>query len=71
MAVQENRSVSQQVLFLVREYLSRRGRGQAEKPSAIRLLQLAGSWEDRRTASEIVADLRAARKNSGRLTRGL
>jgi hypothetical protein len=71
MAARENRSISQQVLFLVREYLSRRGRGPSEKPAATRLLELAGSWEDRRSAPQIVADLRAARKNSRRLNRGL
>ena len=71
MAARENRSVSQQVLFLVREHLNRRGRRPSEKPAAERLLELAGSWEDRRSAAQIVADLRAARKNSRLLNRGL
>jgi plasmid stability protein len=62
-AAADNRSVSQEVLHLTREYLARRGRQTPEANSGRALLELAGSWGDDRTAEEIVAELRAARRN--------
>ena len=64
LAGSENRSVSQQVLFMTREYLLKKQQVQAAKMPAQALLELVGSWEDGRTAEEIVADLKAARKNT-------
>ena len=71
MAGDENRSVSQQVLFLIRNHLSKMGRVHVGKNAAQALLDLAGSWEDPRTAEEIISDLKAARKKSRKLSRGL
>jgi hypothetical protein len=66
----ENRSVSQQVLFLIRDYLTRRRELQTSKCPADVLLGLSGSWEDDREPGEIVAEVKAARKNSKKLRRG-
>jgi plasmid stability protein len=62
-AASENRSISQQVLFLVRSYLSRKHQLQKVKTPAQVLLELFGSWEDSRSADQIIAELKKARKN--------
>jgi hypothetical protein len=67
----ENRSVSQQVLFLIRDYLARRRELKALKCPADVLLELSGSWQDDREPGEIVAEIKAARKNSKKLRKGL
>jgi len=70
LAASEHRSVSQQVLFLVRAYLARTSHmGQIKTPAEV-LLELSGSWEDSREPQEIVEDLRSARKSSKKLKRG-
>ena len=66
----ENRSVSQQVLFLIRDYLARRRELQPLKCPADVLLELSGSWEDERGPGEIVAEIKAGRKNSKKLRKG-
>ena len=62
-AASENRSVSQQVLFLIKTYLARKHQLQTIKTSAEVLLELFGSWQDARESHEIVSDLRGSRKN--------
>ena len=69
-AASENRSVSQQVLFLVKAYLVRKKHLHAIKTPAEVLLELSGSWQDARESHEIVADLRGARKSSEKLKEG-
>jgi len=69
-AVSENRSVSQQVLFLVKTYLARKNQLQTIKTPAEVLLELFDSWQDAREPHEIVADLRDSRKNSEKLKEG-
>jgi len=64
LAVSESRSVSQQILFMTKEYLLKKQQVQAAKMPAQVLLELSGAWEDGRTAAEIVADLKQARKNT-------
>lgn len=71
LAASANRSVSQQVIFLLKAFLSRRTSFEKAKSSAQVLLDLSGSWEDDRTASEIAHDLRSARKSSKRFKEGL
>ena len=71
LAANENRSVSQQVLYLIRNHLSRKGRLQPEEAAAQVLLDLAGSWEDLRTSEQIVSDLKASRRMSRKLSKGL
>jgi len=69
-AASENRSVSQQVLYLVKAYLVRKNQLQAIKTPAEVLLDLFGSWQDARGPQEIIGDLRAARKSSEKLKEG-
>jgi len=44
LAAVENRSVSQQILYLAKEYLVKRKTLQTSKPPAQVLLELSGSW---------------------------
>ena len=69
-AVSENRSVSQQVLFLVKTYIAKKNQIQPIKTPAEVLLELFGSWQDGREPHEIVADLRGSRKSSEKLKEG-
>ncbi|MGA7877646.1 MAG: hypothetical protein WCA08_18440 [Desulfoferrobacter sp.] len=70
MAAEENRSVSQQVLFLVREYLARKHHvGKLKRPAEV-LLELSGSWLDQRDTEEIILEIRAARRSSRKLEKG-
>ena len=66
LASSENRSVSQQVLYLVRRYIANKKQFEEAKMPAQILLELSGSWEDNRSADEIVSDIKNARKNSSR-----
>ena len=70
LAASEHRSVSQQVLFLVRAYLARTNHMNQIKTPAEVLIELSGSWEDPREPQKIVDDLRSARKNSKKLMKG-
>jgi hypothetical protein len=71
MAKEEHRSVSQQILYITKLFLSKRKTIEQLKTPAELLLGLAGSWEDKRPAEEIIAEIRAARKSSTRLSEGL
>ena len=70
LAADENRSVSQQVLFLVKEYLTRKHYLYTSKTPAQVLLELSGSWEDDKKAEEIISQIKNARKNSKKLDKG-
>jgi hypothetical protein len=70
LASAENRSVSQQVLFLVKEYLAKRKHLTATKSPAQVLLDLSGSWEDDKNAEQIVKEIKSARKSSRKLEKG-
>ncbi len=71
LAALENRSVSQEVLFLMRDYLAKGGTLAAAKTPASVLLGLSGSWEDERPADEIAHEIRSSRRNSRKLRRGM
>jgi len=71
MAKDEHRSVSQQILYITKLFLSKRKAIEQLKTPAEVLLGLAGSWNDERPAEEIIAEIRAARKSSIRLSEGL
>jgi plasmid stability protein len=71
LAAAENRSVSQQVLLILREFMAKKVAFRRTKMPAEVLLDLAGSWQDERTAEELAADIRAARKSSAKLRDGL
>jgi len=69
-AADENRSVSQQVLFLIRNYLAHKRKSQQSETAAQTLLSLAGSWEDSRSAEEIIGELKSLRYSSNKLSQG-
>jgi predicted CopG family antitoxin len=71
MAAEENRSVSQQALFLVKEYLARKRYLRTLKTPAQILLDLSGSWEDTRSPAKIAAQIKKARRNSKKLKEGV
>lgn len=71
LAVSGNRSVSQQVLFLLKRYLAKKEQLLRSKTPAQVLLELSGSWEDERSAAQIVRDLKGARKGSIKLKKGV
>jgi len=70
LSADENRSVSQQVLFLIRRSLTQKRRGKQNNTAAQTLLSLAGSWEDPRPAEEIVGDIKIMRRSSSKLSEG-
>ena len=70
LASAENRSVSQQILFLVREYLGRKNHISKLKSPAQVLLELSGSWQDDKGAEQIIAEIKGARMNSKKLAEG-
>jgi hypothetical protein len=69
-AAAENRSISQQVLYLIKGDLARRKAIQRIPTPAAILLELSGSWAGDEPASAIVGGIRAARKSSERLKQG-
>lgn len=70
MAASENRSVSQQVLYVLKTYLANRKRFQMTRTPAQILLELSGSWDDSRKPAEIIAEIKRARKDSRKLSNG-
>jgi predicted CopG family antitoxin len=70
MAAEENRSISQQALFLVKEFLARKRHLRTLKTPAQILLELSASWEDNRDSAKIVAQIKKARRNSKKLEEG-
>jgi hypothetical protein len=70
LAASQNRSVSQQVLFLIKEHISKKKQLDSIKTPAQILLELSGSWEDNRKPEDIVKEIKHARKNSKKLKQG-
>ncbi len=70
LASTENRSVSQQVLFLLKAYLAKREQIRKTKTPAQVLMELSGSWDDSRRPEEIIRLIKTARKNSKKLKNG-
>jgi plasmid stability protein len=71
LAESQNRSISQEVVYLLKMYVTKAQHIRRGKTPAQMLLDLAGSWEDPRSAEEIVRDLRQARRSSHRVKGGL
>lgn len=67
MAESENRSISQQIVYVVKEYLAKEKQIRATRSPAEVLLELAGSWQDSRDADEIISEIRGSRRNFTRL----
>jgi plasmid stability protein len=57
-AAMENRSISQEVVAIIQSYLSTPGNFKCADDA---VLNLAGTWEDRRSAKEIAGDIRKHR----------
>jgi predicted CopG family antitoxin len=70
MAAAENRSISQQVLFVVKSYISRKAHWDVVKSPAEVLIDLHGSWQDEREADQIIEQVKHARRNSKSLAKG-
>lgn len=70
LAEDENRSISQQVLFLLKEYISKQKSIHRTKSPAQLLLDLSGSWDEEAEADEIIAKIRKNRINSKGLSQG-
>ena len=70
LAAAENRSISQETLFLIKDYLAKKQRVSALKTPAQVLLELAGSWEGKESAEGIIARIKKARRSSSRLKEG-
>ena len=64
MAAADHRSISQEVLHLIEEYLTREESEPVPETPARALLALAGSWDDERGADQISAAVRTARRNA-------
>ena len=71
LAAAENRSVSQQLLHLIKAYLNSPSRVQQLRSPAQALLDLSGGWEDERDSEEIIREIKKGRKNSKKLSTGL
>ncbi len=66
LAASQKRSVSQQVLLLIQDYLAKMpALEKAQSPSEV-LLELHGSWMDDREADQIVDQIKKDRKNLSR-----
>ncbi len=71
LALNENRSISQEIIFLIKTHLSVKKTASSSPSPAEVLLQLSGSWDDQRTADEIITEIRNHHENSERLQGGL
>lgn len=64
LAKSENRSLSQEVIAILEKYLSNPGIFR-NNPTR-EFLSLSGSWDDERTADEIITDIKRSRKKGKR-----
>ncbi|MBI4704517.1 MAG: antitoxin [Deltaproteobacteria bacterium] len=67
-AASDNRSISQQVVTIVRQFLARPARPAREATEEF--LALCGSWADERSAAQIAGDIRRARRSDRRRRAG-
>ena len=63
-AAGENRSISQQGVTIIRDFLARPGR--PARQSTEEFLSLCGTWADDRPAKAIAAEIRRARRSARR-----
>ena len=61
---QKHRSISQEVIHIIEEYLSTPQRDLPQQTDA--LLALSGAWESSETAEEIIETIRTSRINTSR-----
>ena len=69
LAKRENRSISQEITMIIQNYLSIPDID--NKKTTESFLQLSGSWDDSRSAEEIIDDIYSLRKNSSRFINGI
>jgi plasmid stability protein len=69
LAKRENRSISQEVITIIKKYLS--NPSIIERNMTDEFLKLSGAWEDKRTSKEIIDDIYTSRKNSSRFDNGI
>ena len=67
LAASENRSICQQILYLLKLCLAKKHQLQRTKTPAQVLLELSGSWEDDRVAEQIIGEMKAEHRNSKKL----
>lgn len=67
LAQKEKRSLSQEVIFIIESFLS--NPQNKTKNSTEEFLSLSGSWDDERSANEIVKDIRINRRSTTRFGR--
>lgn len=70
LADSENRSISQQVIFLIKDYLAKKNGIAGMRTPAQVLLDLSGSWHDEKEADDIISGIKGNRSNSKKLSRG-
>ena len=62
-AAQDNRSISQEVVAILKEYLSRPSQ---PKKASENFLELCGTWQDDRSPDELAEEIRKSRKSARR-----
>jgi len=62
LAAQENRSISQEVVYLLKKHLSQPQK--AASSGADAFLDMIGSWQGDESAEEMIADIRKGRETS-------
>ena len=67
-AKKEHRSISQEVIKIIEDYLQN---DTDYLNNTDEFLKLSGSWQDNRTADEIIKDIKKTRKNSKRFNHEL
>ena len=60
-ARKDNRSISQEVIVILEQYLSNPGVFQGSVTKEF--LELSSSWDDERSAAEIIREIKTGRKN--------
>ncbi|HOF12636.1 MAG TPA: antitoxin [Treponemataceae bacterium] len=63
-AKMQNRSVSQEVITIIETYLNSSQKN--NKNATLEFLSLEGAWEDRRSADDIIKDIRKNRQQLNR-----
>jgi plasmid stability protein len=69
LAKRENRSISQEVITILKKYLS--NPSFVDRSITGEFLELSGSWEDKRSAAEIINDILKHRYNTSRFKNGI
>ena len=67
-AAQDNRSISQEVVTIIQEFLNKPAGD--PRQATEQFLALAGAWEDERSAEQVIADIRRSRRRGNRFKIG-